>query len=171
MEYISSDTTVWIDFSVIDRTSLPFLLPYTYIMSSDAVHDELLSPPDLGKKLVSLGLMPVEITIEEFELAQSYGAAYRRLSVHDRVALAIAKNRRIVLLTGDKALRKAAASESVSVMGTLGILDQLWQQSRITSLEYKDCLKELLSHNGGAVRLPLSEIQSRLDSIQIIATE
>ena len=95
MEYISSDTTVWIDFSVINRTNLPFLLLYTYIMSNDAVHDELISPPGLGKELVSLGLVPVEITIEEFELAQSYGVAYRRLSVHDRVALAIAKKRGI----------------------------------------------------------------------------
>lgn len=171
MEYISSDTTVWIDFSIIDRTGLPFLLPYTYIMSSDAVHDELLSPPGLGKELVSLGLVPVEITIEEFELAQNYGTVYRRLSVHDRVALAIAKARGIVLLTGDKALRKAAASESVSVMGTLGILDQLWLQRKITDEEYQACLKDLLSHNGGPVRLPLSEIQSRLDSIPSAAED
>ncbi len=44
MEYISSDTNVWIDFSVIRRTDLPFRLPYTYIMNTDAVNNELLSP-------------------------------------------------------------------------------------------------------------------------------
>ena len=44
MEYISSDTNVWIDFMAIDKLELPFLLPCTYIMSDDAVNDELLSP-------------------------------------------------------------------------------------------------------------------------------
>ena len=34
MEYISSDTNVWIDFNIISRMNLPFLLPYTYIMYS-----------------------------------------------------------------------------------------------------------------------------------------
>ncbi len=35
--YISSDTNVWIDFSVIGRIELPFRLPYTYMMNSDAL--------------------------------------------------------------------------------------------------------------------------------------
>lgn len=52
MEYVSSDTNVWIDFCIIDRSELPFCL-------------------------------------------------------HDRIALAIAKERDIILLTGDGELRKA----------------------------------------------------------------
>ena len=47
MEYISSDTNVWIDFSVIHKTDLPFRLPYTYIMNEYAIADEMLSPPEL----------------------------------------------------------------------------------------------------------------------------
>ena len=42
MQYISSDTNVWIDFVTIQKTEIPFRLPYTYIMSKDAVEDELL---------------------------------------------------------------------------------------------------------------------------------
>lgn len=42
MQYISSDTNVWIDFVTIQKTEMPFRLPYTYIMSKDAVEDELL---------------------------------------------------------------------------------------------------------------------------------
>lgn len=162
MEYISSDTNVWIDFSVIRHTQFPFRLSYTYIMYKEAIEDEILSPPGLGQELVSYGLLPVEITIEEFELAESYGAVYRRLSVHDRIALAIAKRRGIILLTGDGALRKAATAENVRIMGTLGILDQLWLQEKITPEEYQQCLKELLAHNGGVIRLPEKEIRSRL---------
>lgn len=40
MEYISSDTNVWIDFSVISRLDLPFLLPYTYIMYTESIENE-----------------------------------------------------------------------------------------------------------------------------------
>lgn len=84
MEYVSSDTNIWIDFSVIQEIELPFRLPYTYIMSEDAIADELLSPPELGQELISHGLKPVEISIEEFELAQSYGEKYIKLSMAHR---------------------------------------------------------------------------------------
>ena len=135
MQTISSDTNVWIDFSTINRLELPFRLPYTYIMNKDAVADELLSPPGLGAALIAQGLVPVEITIEEFVLAEQYGMAYLRLSAYDRIALAIAKERGITLLTGDGALRKAARQEGVPVIGTLGILDQLWQSAAIDTEE------------------------------------
>ena len=62
MDYISSDTNVWIDFSAIRRTELPFRLPFTYIMSELAIEDELITPSGIGQELVSLGLMPVKIT-------------------------------------------------------------------------------------------------------------
>lgn len=39
MVYASSDTNVWIDFSIIEREELPLRLPYTYIMNADAVED------------------------------------------------------------------------------------------------------------------------------------
>ena len=48
MEYISSDTNIWLDFANIGHLELPFRLPYTYLMNVDAVHDELLAPPELG---------------------------------------------------------------------------------------------------------------------------
>ena len=114
MEYISSDTNVWIDFSVIGHIELPFRLPYTYIMDVDAIDDELLSPTGLRDKLLQCGLVGVELTTEEFELAEEFGPRYPRLSIYDRIALAIAKVRKIVLLTGDGALRKAAKCEKVN---------------------------------------------------------
>ena len=163
MQYISSDTNVWIDFVTIQKTEIPFRLSYTYIMSKDAVEDELLSPQGLGQELISYGLVPVSISIDEFFLAEQYGYKYTKLSIYDRIALAIAKSRKIILLTGDGALRKAAKQESVPVMGTLGILDQLWSQQLITADEIRTCLQGLLVNNGGAVRLPKAEILSRLE--------
>ena len=165
MEYVSSDTNVWIDFSAIGKLDLPFRLSYTYLMSRDAVEDELLSPPELGKKLMSNGLVPVEITIDEFLLAEKYGTMYRKLSIYDRIALAIAKCRNITLLTGDGALRKAAKQEGVPITGTLGLLDQLWGQKLITLEEYKTTLLSLLDVNNGVVRLPEMELESRLSKL------
>lgn len=166
MEYISSDTNVWIDFSVIGRTELPFRLPYTYIMNSDAINDELLSPSGLRNELLQYGLLSVELTIEEFSLAEEYGMRYLQLSIYDRIALAIAKIRDIVLLTGDNALRNAAKCEHVKILGTLGILDQLLSGNYIIDHEYEFCLLELQKHNGNEVRLPKSEINFRLQKIK-----
>ena len=118
MQLICSDTNVWIDFAAIDIIELPFRLPYTYLMNTDAVNDEFLSPPGLGEKLVSFGLVPAEMTLKEFDCAEEYGWKYTRLPVYDRVALAMAKCRGIPLLTGDKALRRAAGEEGVEVIGT-----------------------------------------------------
>lgn len=166
MEFVSSDTNVWIDFSVIQRIALPFKLPYTYIMNIDAIKDELLSPDGLTDVLLQHGLIGVDITIDEFEMAEAFGTKYIKLSVYDRVALSIAKNRKILLMTGDGALRKAAVIEGVSVVGTIGVLDQLYDGGLIDCNEYKICLLELQKHNGQEVRLPKSELSVRLQRLR-----
>ena len=162
MKYISSDTNVWIDFVTINRIALPFRLPYTYIMNQDAIDEELLSPPDFKEQLISAGLVATELTDDEFFLAESYGTRYRKLSIHDRIALAIAKKRNITLLTGDQALRNAANNEGVSLIGTIGILDQLHDQELISTEEYVDSLKDLQAKNGTVVRLPACELSERI---------
>ena len=52
MTFISSDTNIWIDFFTIEELDLPFLLPNTYLISSDTLADELLEPADFGQRLV-----------------------------------------------------------------------------------------------------------------------
>ena len=165
MEYISSDTNVWLDFETINRLEIPFKLPYTYIMNEDAIEDELLSPKELRANLVRLGLQAVELTEEEFYLAEKYNAKYAKPSLYDCVALAIAKVRGITLMTGDGPLRKVAEQENVSVIGTIGVLDRLYEERYIEKKEYVCCIKELLRNNGQKVRLPEKELQKRLESI------
>lgn len=166
MEYISSDTNVWIDFKIINRLNLPFLLPYTYIMYEESINSELISPLNFRNDLLNLGLKSIDITIDEFLLADLWGNIYPKLSIQDRIALAIAKKRNIILLTGDLALRKAALKENVQIIGTLGILDKLYNNAYITSKEYKYCLAELLKHNGGIVRLPKDELIKRINNLK-----
>ena len=62
MEYISSDTNVWIDFNIISRMNLPFLLPYTYIMYTESMESELLNPEGFKDQLAEAGLVGVPIT-------------------------------------------------------------------------------------------------------------
>ena len=92
--------------------------------------------------------------------------AIPRLSIYDRIALAIAKVRKIVLLTGDGALRKAAKCEKVNLLGTIGILDQLLIGNYIDKRDYEFCLLELQKSNGQEVRLPKNEITSRLQRLK-----
>ena len=163
MVYISSDTNVWLDFSTINKLDIPLKLPYTYIMNEDAIENELLSPKGLQKALIGLGLKAVELSEEEFYLAEEYSAKYSKPSLYDCVALAIAKVRGITLMTGDGPLRKAAEHEGVAVIGTIGVLDQLYQGNYIGAEEYVGCLKELQKHNGQKVRLPEKELQKRIE--------
>jgi len=163
LEYISSDTNIWLDFHSISKIDFPFRLPCIYIMYREALRGEIVSPPDLLDRLQNLGLQGVELTTEEFYYAISISQKYVKLSGYDRTALAIAKYRDIVLLTGDNALRKAAISEGVQVLGTIGLLDKLYSENLINKREYGECLEELLRHRER--RLPGEEIQNRLRDI------
>lgn len=167
MEYISSDTNVWLDFEVINRLALPFQLPYTYLMNQDVIEDELLSPPILKTTLINFGLVAVELTTEEFYLAEEYNIKYTKPSLYDCIALAIAKARGIILMSGDGPLRRAANQENVKVIGTIGVLDKLYDEKYIDEKEYRYCISELQKNNGKKVRLPEAELQKRMDECAI----
>lgn len=166
MEYISSDTNVWIDFSIIKKLELPFRLNVEYLMNEDAINDELLSPKGLKSELLQLGLVPTELSEEEFYYGMTILNKDSRLSKYDCAALAIAKKRGIVLLTGDMRLRKMAESEGVSVIGTIGILERLYTERKISSEEYTISLERLIKENGQEIRLPMDELKKRLEKMK-----
>lgn len=165
MEFISSDTNVWIDFMAIDKLGLPFRLSLKYLMNEDAINDELLSPEGMREQLLQLGLIATELTEEEFYYGLKIAGLHPRLSEYDCSALAIAKYRGLVLMTGDAALRKAALSEGVSVIGTIGILDKLLDEEKVSLKEFRECILLLIKANGREVRLPMAELQNRLNKI------
>ena len=131
-------------------------------MSTDTVEDELLEPPNIREQLLSLGLVSIEINEAEFGIAVQLGKVYKKLSFYDLLALAIAKHRGFILLSGDGALRRAASKEGVEVRGTLWILDQLKATAKITVEEYHAALLDLQNDTSGRIRLPREEIHKRL---------
>lgn len=145
MEYISSDANVWLDFVEIEKLNLPFQLPYIYIMNDETIEDELLNPPGISDKLLQLGLQKTELTEEEFYLAGTLASRYAKPSIYDCIALAIAKIIGLTLLTGDGPLRKAAVAEGVKVVGTIGILDQLYVGNYIEDEEYSECIQRVMT--------------------------
>lgn len=163
MEYISSDTNIWLDFNAISRIDFPFRLPFTYIMFKEALRKEIVNPPELIDNLLQRGLIGVELAIDEFMYAEELGRKYVKLSGYDRIALSIAKIRKIPLLTGDDPLRKAAIKEQVETFGTIGLLDRLYNNEHITKVEYQYCLENFIKHTER--RLPIDELQKRLDSL------
>lgn len=92
---------------------------------------------------------------------------YSKPSRYDCIALAIAKCRGIILMTGDGELRKAAQEEHVEVMGTIGVLDRLIDKELISREEYLECLEELSQMNGGKVRLPAKALEERINNIKL----
>ena len=167
MQFISSDTSVWIDFSTIGFLQAPFLLndQFTYMMVGDSIDAELLYPLALRTDLLKYGLHRTDLTEEEYQLAIRFTTIYPQLSAYDRFALSIAKVRKIILLTGDGRLRKAALQEKVEVHGTLWVVDQLWAKRRLQGEEYKTLLAQLENHCGKEVRLPLDEILKRIKEL------
>ena len=159
-QLVSSDTNIWLDFEAINHLELPFLLSITYLMSRNAITEELIEPNDIANRLYSYGLEAVDLNSEEFDLVRSFRLLYPRLSKHDAASLAIAKARSIPLITGDKPLRSAARNEGVPCIGTLWVLDQLFERKCISETLYTACLQAFLNHD--LRRLPKKAIWERL---------
>lgn len=161
--FISSDTNVWIDFYEIGHLELPFRLDYQFYISHDTFREEFLKSEEMKDDLLKYGLLLADVTDEEFAEATVYQSRYPVLSLYDGFALAIAKVRGWILLTGDKPLRKAAAKEGVECHGTIWVYDQLRNQNKMTEAEYNLIIESLIKAvKNGQCRLPINELQNRI---------
>jgi len=164
----SSDTNIWIDFNTLGMLDIPFRSDHAFYMSRDAMDDELLAPQGLNAALRAFGLKPVDIDLDEFYLAENYRSSYPRLSKYDALALAIAKQRSWILLTGDAAMRAAAKQEHIDCKGTLWLLDDFFNTGVINRTQYIKILNDIQEFNGREIRLPKSEIAQRLKDEHVL---
>lgn len=160
--YISSDSNIWFDFNAPDRLDHPFRLGYELHISREAFDTELVEPITFRRELLAHGLQLVDMLDDELQLVLKYQQKYKRLSFYDALALAIAKNRRWILLTGDKSLVMAARRENVECHGTIWVYDQLTQAGKITPEERRRAMDGLIELvEAGKRRLPLEELKKR----------
>ena len=84
-------------------------------------------------ELVRLGLRVLELREETILHANGLIEKYRGLgaSTNDFLALALARQEKCALLTGDQRLRRAGRTEGVDVHGTLWLIEQMLQARTI----------------------------------------
>ena len=130
-------------------------LPYRFIIP-DAVFAELDGP--LRSTVQGLGFEIGSLEAETVEEIIALRPAYPRLSVADLFAFFVARDRRAMLLTGDRRLRELAEAGGLTVHGTLWVLDELYARQALDAQRSLAALEHILAWGG---RLPERECQQR----------
>lgn len=150
------DTSVLIDLERGAILETIFRLPFNCAVPSLLYRMELKEYG--GDALIDLGLRLEELDAEEVTLAQSYSLRRRALSVPD--ALALAKSRSWILLSGDRKLVRLAQEEEVAVHGVLWLFDRVYDEGIADGTELCAGLRAITAHP--RCRLPKEEIEKRL---------
>lgn len=106
--------------------------PVNFLIT-DLLREELLNPP--FDSLAEMGLLVESLTSEEVSEIYVMGGRYPEPSQYDISVLILARSKNTVLITGDEALRSAAADNSVDCRGTCWLIDYLANQGLITYTE------------------------------------
>ena len=115
--------------------------------------------------MVRLGLRVVEASEQGVANALRYRRQRAKLSVADCFALALAKERVWLLLTGDSELRELATAENVECHGLLWLLDVMEQAGIPGPRRLHEGLTALAAHP--RCRLPRREIAIRLERYRL----
>ena len=130
------------------RIGLRWVLP-------DAIAHELRRPP--AADFVAAGMEIVAASPEEVAQVQVWRRAYRKPSTADLFALAMARARGAVLLTGDRHLRAAAEEQGVEAHGVLWVLDR--REGHVARPRLVAALEAM---QAAGARLPAGEVAQRL---------
>jgi predicted nucleic acid-binding protein len=159
-----SDTSVLIDLERGGLLEALFALPHEFAVP-DVLYDHEMHG-DWGEGLVRLGLRVKEVSKEGVANALRYRQQRASLSVPDSFALALAKERQWLLLTGDGQLRDLAGGENVECHGVLWLLDIMEVAGTPAIQSLHDGLTALAAHP--RCRLPRREITIRLERYRVV---
>jgi predicted nucleic acid-binding protein len=109
-----TDANILIDFETAGLAAELFRLPHEIVVPDVLYEQELASR---HRHLPTLGLQVRRLTGEQVAEAYRFGLKYRASSVNDVFALTLARNLGCPLVTGDRRLRSAAATEGLQVLG------------------------------------------------------
>jgi uncharacterized protein YacL len=163
MPILVSDTSVLIDLGRAELLQASFRLDAQFVVP-DLLYERELRDFN-GPELMQLGLRVEALAENEVGQAQAYRRANPRLALPDTFALALAKSRNWLLLTGDAQLRSAAEVERVECHGVLWMLDAIHAERVVGPEEVLAALERLAQHH--RVRLPRDEINSRIEVIRL----
>ena len=128
-QYYVLDTNTIIDLHFGKLLHKVFKLPCKFLIT-DLLREELLNPP--FDSLAEMGLLVESLTSEEVSEIYVMGGRYPEPSQYDISVLILARSKNTVLITGDEALRRAAADNSVDCHGTCWLIDYLANERLIT---------------------------------------
>lgn len=140
MQLLISDANILIDLEEGQLIELMFRLPYQFAIPDILFVEELEAEHD---HLIELGLSLSELTGETMSYAMELIPRYTSASRNDCFALALASQEKCTLLTGDKALRNAAETESVMVRGTLWLVELMVRQGLITIEQAREAYQRM----------------------------
>lgn len=158
MIVLVSDTSVLIDLERGRLLESIFSLPYEFAVPDVLYRREMAG---WGARLVSLGLRVEEVSAAGVGRALGYRSARPVLSLPDSFALALARERNWMLLTGDRQLRELARAEAVECHGVLWLLDRMEEVGTPALQALQEGLAAIGAHP--RCRLPRREITARLE--------
>lgn len=162
MPILVSDTSVLIDLERGDLLRASFRLKAEFVVP-DLLYERELRESG-GAELLQLGLRVETLAEGEVESAQAYRRTNPRLALPDTFALALAKSRNWLLLTGDAQLRSAAEEERVECHGVLWVLDAIHAERVVGTDVLLAGLERLAQHP--RVRLPRAQISARVAALR-----
>ena len=129
MQSFSCDANIFIDLEAGKVLDLLFQLPHRFMVPDILFVEELL---EQHGRLLDLGLDLRELSprsmFDAGKLIRRYGESCSR---NDCFVLALARQEKCVLLTGDQNLRNAAEAEATPVKGTIWVIECLFKNQVI----------------------------------------
>jgi len=169
MRLLISDANILIDMEAGALMETLFRLPMQFGIPDLLYYEEI---EEGSPGLEQLGLQIMEVSGDFVKYAALLPSQYNptlpaknsaKPSHNDYLALALAKQESCTLLTGDANLRIVASKESVTVMGTIGLLCAMVENQLLT---VDDALKALHKMKEGKRRLPWPDAEKMLEALR-----
>ena len=169
MRLLISDANILIDMEAGALMETLFRLPMQFGIPDLLYYEEI---EEGSPGLDQLGLQIMEVSGDFVKYAAALPRQYNPMlpakhgakpSHNDYLALALAKQESCTLLTDDANLRIVASKESVTVMGTIGLLCAMVENQLLT---VDDALKALHKMKEGKRRLPWPDAEKMLEALR-----
>lgn len=161
MLILISDANVIIDLEEGGLLHLLPLLPHLFKIPDILFYEEL---EEHHADLLTKGFVLGELSPHTIAYAQTLAHKVVGPSRNDCFALALAKQEKCSLLTGDKALRELATSEGIAVKGTIWLVEELIINRVITGAKAEMAYNVM--ENAGR-RLPWDIARKRLYALKL----